>query len=187
MDEKEFRKKYANADRDSFLPFLGDVMKENLGHARHIEGEIYTFTSIYLAVAAATLTLNFGGDAGKIVSLLMHVIVFAGGLMAFGLISRWYNAFDRHMEFGERAYYMQEALIVEGKTPADVLLLWSRPITELQNSVPTEAMFAFHHPRKEGALRTRTMIKSFYGIVLLIMGIILMIDFASLASPAEIV
>ncbi|MBQ7703310.1 MAG: hypothetical protein IJT40_02935 [Firmicutes bacterium] len=187
MDEKELKKKYANADRDGFMALLADSMKENLGHARHIEGEIYTFTSIYLAVAAATLTLNFGGDAGEVISLLMHVIVFVGGLMAFGLLTRWYKAFDRHMEFGERAYYLQEAMILEGKSPAEAMAIWDKPIKELQESVPTEAMFAFHHPRKAGALRTRQMIMSFYGIVLVIMAIVLILDLAALFSNQPIV
>ena len=187
MDEKELKQKYASADRSSFQSLLGDVMKENLGHARHIEGEIYTFTSIYLAVAAATMTLNFGGDAGETISLLLHVIVFAGGLMALGLLSRWYKAFDRHMEFGERAYYLQEAMILEGKSPAEAMSMWDKPLKELQDSVPVEAMFAFHHPRKAGALRTRQMVMGFYGIVLVIMGIVLILDLAALFSNQPLV
>lgn len=181
MDEKEIKKKYANADRDSFLPYLGDIMKENLAHARHIEGEIYTFTSIFLAVTAATLTLNFGGAAGKTVSLLMHAIILAAGAMAYGLLRRWYTAFDRHMDFAERAYYLQETIILEGKTPAEAMLLWNKPLKELQEAVPTEAMFAFHHPRKPNALRTRQMIMYFYIIVLVIMAIVMLIDLITLA------
>lgn len=182
MEEKELKLRYANADKDTFLAFLADIMKENLSHARHIEGEIYTFTSIFLAVAAATLSLNIGGAAGKSVSLLMHVIVLGGGLMAFGLLKRWYFTFGRHMEFAERAYYMQEGMILEGNTPADVLALWDKPIEELQAAVPTEAMFAFHHPKKPGALRTRQMIMSFYGIVLVIMAVVLILDLVSLTT-----
>lgn len=157
--------------------FLQGCMTENLNHARHIETEIHTFTGIYMAVVAGVLGFGFSinsdglsnGAEGigasfwiNLLPIVMYVILILGGNLALSLLDRWYDAFDRHMVYAEKAYYMAEALLLRGKSEEDVIKMWDWSLEELAALADLDPIFAFKHPKKPGVSSTRSMIKMFF-------------------------
>jgi hypothetical protein len=47
----------------------------------------------------------------NLLPIVMYVILILGGNLALSLLNRWYDAFDRHMVYAEKAYYLSEALL----------------------------------------------------------------------------
>ncbi|MBQ6013663.1 MAG: hypothetical protein IJL27_06435 [Firmicutes bacterium] len=159
-----------------FKAFLQGCMTENLNHARHIETEIHTFTGIYMAVIAGVLAFDFSGRQGADFAAAVYIVMLLGGVLALMLVRRWYNAFDRHMVYAERAYYMLEALLLRGKHSQDVIEIWNWSKEELAALADLDPIFAFHHPRKKGSPRTRQLIVGFHLAILLCLVIILVKD-----------
>ena len=160
-------------NESDFKQFLQCCMTENLNHARHIETEIHTFTGIYMAVIAGVLAFNFSGSEGSDFAVLVYFIMIIGGILALLLTKRWYESFDRHMVYAERAYYMLEALMLRGKCSQDVIDMWNWSKEDLAALADLDPIFAFHHPRKPHAPRTRQMVKWFHIMILLAMTAIL--------------
>ena len=175
--------------------FLQGCMTENLNHARHIETEIHTFTGIYMAVVAGVLgfgfSINSDGLSGEEVTIspsfwinllpiVMYIILILGGNLAVSLLSRWYDAFDRHMVYAEKSYYMAEALLLRDKNPEDVIKMWDWSLDELAALADLDPIFAFKHPKKPGVKSTRSMILKFFNtiIVLLVVATLITIGLA---------
>ena len=156
-----------------FKAFLQGCMTENLNHARHVETEIHTFTGIYMAVVAGVLAFNFTGKEGASFAAVVYLIMIAGGILALLLLKRWYSAFDRHMTYAERAYYMLEALLLRGKHSQDVIDMWNWPKEDLAALADLDPIFAFKHPRNPHSPRTRQLIYAFHIAIISALVIIL--------------
>lgn len=79
------------------IAYLQHCVSENLNHARHVENERLTFTSIYIAMVIGAVAVVFGLENNVIAAIV------AGLLAAFGLVSaklneRWQGVFDDHMK-----------------------------------------------------------------------------------------
>lgn len=77
------------------IAYLQHCVSENLNHARHVENERLTFTSIYIAMVIGAVAVVFGLENNWVafaVSLLLTVFA----VMAFVLNCRWQGIFDKH-------------------------------------------------------------------------------------------
>lgn len=82
--------------RQEKLDYLQHCVTENLNHARHVENERLTFTSIYIAMVIGAVAAVFAMDERTV------AIIVAGFLMVFGLMAmllnmRWQGVFDDHI------------------------------------------------------------------------------------------
>lgn len=84
------------------IPFLLEMMKENLSHARHVENERLTFNSIFLALVAGSLA--FADSFDTEIALFLYIAMAFAGLLSMLLTSRWNNAFSRHVYFAQQCY-----------------------------------------------------------------------------------
>ena len=153
--------------------FLQGCMTENLNHARHIETEIHTFTGIYMAVVAGVLAFNFTGREGAHFAVAVYLVMIMGGILAMMLLRRWYGAFDTHMNYAERAYYLLEGLALGVLSLEDVKKRWNDSVEDLSKIMPNDPSFAFHHKRRPHAMRTRWLVITFHFMILLAVVIIL--------------
>ena len=156
--------------------FLQGCMTENLNHARHIETEIHTFTGIYMAVVAGVLAFNFTGRDGSSVAAAVYIVMIAGGVLARLLLHRWYGAFDTHMSYAERAYYLLEGLTLGVLSFQDVKDRWNDPVENLKTIMPNDPSFAFHHKINHSSLRTRWLVVGFHYAIIIVLVIILVKD-----------
>ena len=86
--------------RQEKLDYLQHCVTENLNHARHVENERLTFTSIYIAMVIGAVAAVFAMDERTV------AIIVAGFLMVFGLMAmllnmRWQGVFDDHIHAAE--------------------------------------------------------------------------------------
>ena len=200
MEINEIIQNY-NINEDDFRAFIDQNITENLNHARHVETEIHTFTGIYMAVVAGVLAFNFTGREGSSFSVIVHIILLGGGLLAMFLLNRWYTAFDVFMAHAEGLCFIKEQMVLGCMTPAEAVKVWRTFNTALNKAVedreqkPKEAafaaldekyikareagfrLFAFKIPTKGGkGPSTRDFIFGFHGVILISVAIILISD-----------
>ncbi|MBQ4466697.1 MAG: hypothetical protein II918_00615 [Firmicutes bacterium] len=200
MSKNETYEKINSLDnKNDLVAFLQGCMTENLNHARHIETEIHTFTGIYMAVVAGVLGFGFSiskdwlsdidaeGTSGLIVNILpilMYGILLGGGWISLNLLNRWYEAFDRHMVYAEKAYYMLEALLMRGKEVSDVVEIWNWSKDELAELADLDPIFAFNHPKKPKVISTRKLVKGFHMVIFVVMLIVFISSLISVIVSA---
>lgn len=78
------------------LAYLQHCVSENLNHARHVENERLTFTSIYIAMVIGAVAVVFGLE-NNWVAFTVSLILTVFGLMAMLLNMRWQGVFDDHI------------------------------------------------------------------------------------------
>ena len=78
------------------LEYLKHCVSENLNHARHVENERLTFTSIYIAMVIGAVAVVFGLE-NNYVAFILCLALFFFSLMAFQLNARWQGVFEEHM------------------------------------------------------------------------------------------
>lgn len=78
------------------LNYLQHCVSENLNHARHVENERLTFTSIYIAMVIGAVAVVFGLE-NNYVAFVLCLALFGFSLMAFYLNARWQGVFEEHM------------------------------------------------------------------------------------------
>ena len=190
---------------EEFKGFLDENITENINHARHVEGEIHTFTGIYMAVVAGVLAFNFSGADGNTFQLWLHLVILLGGVLAMFLLNRWYAAFDTFMAYAECLSYIKEKMILGDMNVKEAISSWRRFPPEYEEAfldyrvknpkkkVMTDIfgkegeeyetkgrLFAFSIPRSKGSLRTRNFIFGFHGVILLAVALIVIMDLHSL-------
>lgn len=78
------------------LDYLKTCFSENLNHARHVENERLTFTSIYIALVVGAVAVVFGLENNWIAFGVSAVLAILG-FMAILLNMRWQEVFAGHM------------------------------------------------------------------------------------------
>ena len=86
----------SNTDlRAERIDYLKHCFSENLNHARHVENERLTFTSIYIALVVGAVAVVFGLD-NNWVAFWVTLLLTCFSVMAFLLNFRWQEIFDKH-------------------------------------------------------------------------------------------
>ena len=103
--------------RQEKLDYLQHCVTENLNHARHVENERLTFTSIYIAMVIGAVAAVFAMDERTV------AIIVAGFLMVFGLMAmllnmRWQGVFDDHIHAAEECQDNWQTAVWNGIDPA---------------------------------------------------------------------
>ena len=83
------------------IAYLQHCVSENLNHARHVENERLTFTSIYIAMVIGAVAVVFGLE-NNYVACIVSAALFGFSLMAFQLNARWQGVFDDHTRNAQR-------------------------------------------------------------------------------------
>ena len=78
------------------IEYLKHCISENLNHARHVENERLTFTSIYTAIVVGSVAVLFALDDST-VALCLAIFLAAVSILAMLLNGRWQEVFDKHM------------------------------------------------------------------------------------------
>ena len=81
--------------RAELLTYLQACFSENLNHARHVENERLTFTSIYIAMVIGAVAVVFGLE-NNWVAFSVALLLTGFAVMAFLLNHRWQGIFDKH-------------------------------------------------------------------------------------------
>lgn len=79
------------------IAYLQHCVSENLNHARHVENERLTFTSIYIAMVIGAVAVVFGLD-NNVIAAIVAGLLTAFGFMSAQLNDRWQGVFDDHMK-----------------------------------------------------------------------------------------
>lgn len=95
------------------IDYLKHCVSENLSHARHVENERLTFTSIYIAMVIGAVAVVFGLE-NNYVAAIVSVLLTIFGLMAAQLNARWQGVFDDHMKKAAEYDNRWHKLIGEG-------------------------------------------------------------------------
>ena len=96
------------------INYLQHCVSENLSHARHVENERLTFTSIYIAMVIGAVAVVFGLE-NNYVAVMVSGLLTAFGLMSALLNQRWQDVFDDHMKKAAQCDYRWHKLIGEGE------------------------------------------------------------------------
>ena len=83
-------------EREAKIAYLQHCVSENLNHARHVENERLTFTSIYTAIVVGSVAVLFGLESGG-VAFIVSLLLTGFGLIALLLNGRWQEVFDKHV------------------------------------------------------------------------------------------
>lgn len=102
-----------NYDAD-VVDYLKHCISENLNHARHVENERLTFTSIYIAMVIGAVAVVFGLDDRRI-AVIVSVVLALFGLMAMLLNMRWQGVFDDHIHMAEQCQKQWYAMLTAAK------------------------------------------------------------------------
>lgn len=78
--------------------FISSMIRENLNHARHVENERLTFTSIFTAITGGILTIAQRMEATPLLSVIMIFVLLALNSLCISLITRWNGVFKAHTE-----------------------------------------------------------------------------------------
>ena len=84
-----------NDNREEKLSYLQQCFIENLNHARHVENERLTFTSIYIAMVIGAVAVVFGLE-NNWVAFIVALLLTVFAVMALLLNFRWQSVFDKH-------------------------------------------------------------------------------------------
>lgn len=95
------------------LDYIKTCFSENLRHARHVENERLSFTSIYIALVVGAVAVVFGLDNNWIAFSVAAVLTVLGA-MAMLLNMRWQEVFSRHMEKAKACEKAWRAQVGEG-------------------------------------------------------------------------
>ena len=83
-------------DQNDLIEYLKHSVSENLNHARHVENERLTFTSIYIAMVIGAVAVVFGLESNWIAAGVAAILTVFG-IVSFNLNDRWQGVFDDHM------------------------------------------------------------------------------------------
>ncbi len=95
------------------VEYLQLCVTENLSHARHVENERLTFTSIYIAMVIGAVAVVFGLE-NNWVAFTVSLILTVFGLMAMLLNMRWQGVFDDHIDMARQCHQLWYDLLPEG-------------------------------------------------------------------------
>ena len=79
------------------IEYLQHCVSENLNHARHVENERLSFTSIYTAIVVGSVAVLFALEDSK-VALGLALFLAAVSILATRLNNRWQEVFDEHID-----------------------------------------------------------------------------------------
>ncbi len=96
--------------RDELLSYLQTCVSENLTHARHVENERLTFTSIYVATTIGAVAAVFA-LSNRIIAAIVAFALFCFSLMAIRFNARWQRVFNDHRKMAERCQRMRIKLL----------------------------------------------------------------------------
>ena len=83
--------------RAELLTYLQTCFSENLNHARHVENERLTFTSIYIAMVIGAVAVVFGLE-NNWVAFIVALLLTGFAVIALILNHRWQGIFDKHKD-----------------------------------------------------------------------------------------
>ena len=86
-----------NDNREEKLSYLQHCVSENLNHARHVENERLTFTSIYIAMVIGAVAVLFGLQ-NNVIAAIVATLLTVFGFVSAQLNDRWQGVFDDHMK-----------------------------------------------------------------------------------------
>lgn len=95
------------------INYLQHCVSENLNHARHVENERLTFTSIYIAMVIGAVAVVFGLE-NNIIAAIVSALLAAFGFVAAQLNDRWQGVFDDHMKKAAQCDDRWHKMIGEG-------------------------------------------------------------------------
>ena len=81
--------------RAEHIAYFQTCFSENLNHARHVENERLTFTSIYIAMVIGAVAVVFGLE-NNWVAFFVSLLLTSFAVMAYVLNQRWQGVFDKH-------------------------------------------------------------------------------------------
>ncbi|MBR5536984.1 MAG: hypothetical protein IKU58_03695 [Clostridia bacterium] len=102
--------------RGEKLEYLKHCVSENLNHARHVENERLTFTSIYIAMVIGAVAAVFAMD-DRTVAIIVAGFLVGFGLMAMLLNMRWQGVFDDHIRAAEQCQENWRTAVEAGAMP----------------------------------------------------------------------
>ena len=79
------------------IEYLQHCVSENLNHARHVENERLSFTSIYTAIVVGSVAVLFALEDST-VALGLALFLAAVSILATRLNNRWQEVFDEHID-----------------------------------------------------------------------------------------
>lgn len=82
--------------REDMISYLQHCVSENLNHARHVENERLSFTSIYTAIVVGSVAVVFGLESTR-VAFVVAALLTGFGFLAMQLNGRWQEVFDKHL------------------------------------------------------------------------------------------
>ena len=88
---------YEKDRRAEQIAYLQHCVSENLNHARHVENERLTFTSIYIAMVIGAVAVVFGLE-NNVIAAIVATLLTAFGWASAKLNARWQGVFDDHMK-----------------------------------------------------------------------------------------
>lgn len=102
--------------RGEQIAYLQHCVSENLNHARHVENERLTFTSIYVAMVLGAVAVVFGLD-DRGIAILLAMLLALFGLLSALLNMRWQGVFDDHIHMAETCQKAWREAIGKGAAP----------------------------------------------------------------------
>lgn len=105
------------------VTFLLSMLQENMAHARHVEMEKISYSTLHTAlVVAAVVFIGDISDVKEELGTLLIRLIFCLGLTFLCLISfkfhvRWSDVFDYHKECAAGCYYILHRDLINGKKP----------------------------------------------------------------------
>lgn len=102
--------------------FLLECMKENLGHARHVENERMTFNSLFAALVGGSLAVISQID-DQVIAVTMIGILMLLNIICFTFTKRWNKVFKNHYETAKKIYF----LFLDGNINAEPAKTGQRP------------------------------------------------------------
>jgi len=102
--------------------FLIECMKENLGHARHVENERMTFNSLFAALVGGSLAV-ISQIGNQIIAVTMIGILMLLNFICFTFTKRWNKVFKNHYQTAKKIYFM----FLDGKMNAEPAKVSKRP------------------------------------------------------------
>ncbi len=83
--------------REELIAYLQTCMTENLNHARHVENERLTFTSIYVATTIGAVAAVFA-LSDRWVAFWVAFALFFFSILAYFFNKRWQTVFNSHIK-----------------------------------------------------------------------------------------
>ena len=115
--------------REEQIDYLRHCFSENLNHARHVENERLTFTSIYIAMVIGAVAVVFGLD-NNWVAFWVSLLLTGFAVMSFLLNIRWQEVFGKHMDKARACEKAWREMVMEPDQLPDCNYRFSKTIQE---------------------------------------------------------